>query len=200
MESTDDMEHLLFKRVHICFLGTVKFIAVKNTFSAAACRTYISAGVTTDTFAQLALEESKFFFRAHSFDSSYFIKTICIFGVLGLADDLVIDLMFFAFTYMTSLQHTVFVSTCLLTVDSLDCQCLGIVCDLGTLDGLNTFDSLFFDLFDIQFSFTSHTNDVGFVSVYSVLFDQLVEAVSITGFQTYHGLSFQFGSFDHIFA
>ena len=153
MESTDDMEHLLFKRVHICFLGTVKFIAVKNTFSAAACRTYISAGVTTDTFAQLALEESKFFFWAHSFDSSYFIKTICIFGVLGLADDLVIDLMFFAFTYMTSFQHTVFVSTCLLTVD-----------------------------------------------VYSVLFDQLVEAVCITRFQTDHGLSFQFGSFDHIFA
>ena len=81
-------------------------------------------------------------------------------GVLGLADDLVIDLMFFAFTYMTSFQHTVFVSTCLLTVDSLDRQCLGIVCDLSTLDGLNTFDSLFFDLFDIQFSFTSHTNDV----------------------------------------
>ena len=107
--------------------------------------------------------------------------------------------MFFAFTYMTSLQHTVFVSTCLLTVDSLDRQCLGIICNLSTLNGLNTFDSLFFDLFDIQFSFASYTNDVGFISVYSVFFDQLVEAVSITGFQTYHGFSFQFGSFDHIF-
>ena len=108
--------------------------------------------------------------------------------------------MFFAFTYMTSFQHTVFVSTCFLTVNSLDRQCLGIICDLSTLNGLNTFDSLFFDLLDIQFSFTSHTDDVGFVSVDSVFFDQLVEAVCITRFQTDHGFSFQFGSFDHIFA
>ena len=51
MESTDDVEHLLFKGVHISFLGTVKLVAVKYTFSAAACRTYVSAGIAADTFA-----------------------------------------------------------------------------------------------------------------------------------------------------
>ena len=200
MECTDNVEHLLFERIYICFLGTVELVTVKYTFSAAACRAYVSAGVATDTFAQFALEECKSLFRFHSFDFLYLFKTICIFGVFGLPDDLVINLMFFAFTYMTSLQHTVFVSTCFLAVDGLDGQCLGIICDLCSLDGLDTFDSLFPDLFDIQFSFTSHTDDVGFFSVDSVFFDQLVEAVCITRFQTDHGFSFQFGSFDHIFA
>ena len=51
MECTDDMEHLLFERVHVCFLRTVKLIAVEYTFTAAACRTDITAGIAADTFA-----------------------------------------------------------------------------------------------------------------------------------------------------
>ena len=60
MECTDNVEHLLFERIYICFLGTVELVTVKYTFSATACRTYVSAGVATDTFAQFALEECKF--------------------------------------------------------------------------------------------------------------------------------------------
>ena len=51
VECADDMEHLLLKGIHIGLLGAVKLVAVKYTFSAAACRTYISAGITADTFA-----------------------------------------------------------------------------------------------------------------------------------------------------
>ena len=101
MESTDDMEHLLFKRVHIAFWELSNLLLSKTHFlQLHAGHTFLQA--YNGYITQLALEESKFFFWAHSFDSSYFFKTICIFGILGLADDLVIDLMFFAFTYMTS--------------------------------------------------------------------------------------------------
>ena len=51
MECTDNVEHLFFKGVHICFLCTVKLIAVEYTFTAAACRTDITAGIAADTFA-----------------------------------------------------------------------------------------------------------------------------------------------------
>ena len=51
MECTDNMKHLLFERVHICFLRTVEFVAVEYTFTAAACRTDITAGIAADTFA-----------------------------------------------------------------------------------------------------------------------------------------------------
>ena len=61
MEGTDDVEHLFFKRIHVCFLGAVKFGAVKYTFAAAACRTDIAAGITADTFAQFLLEKFKSF-------------------------------------------------------------------------------------------------------------------------------------------
>ena len=45
------MELLLFERVHVCFLRTVKLIAVEYTFTAAACRTDITTGIAADTFA-----------------------------------------------------------------------------------------------------------------------------------------------------
>jgi hypothetical protein len=87
MEGTDHMEHLFFKGIHICLLGAVEFVAVKNTFSAAAGRTYITAGITADTFAQLALEECKFFFRAHCFDSLLLLQNGLHLCLLGLADE-----------------------------------------------------------------------------------------------------------------
>ena len=56
------------------------------------------------------------------------------------------------------------------------------ICSVGDLRAYNTLDSLdplLFDPFDIQFSFASHTYDIGFVPVYAVFLDQLVEAVCI---------------------
>ena len=45
------MEHLFLKGIHICLLGAVELVAVKNAFAAAACRTDITAGIAADTFA-----------------------------------------------------------------------------------------------------------------------------------------------------
>src|SRR5699024_6271232 len=79
MESADDVEHLLLEGVHIGLLGTVELVAVKYAFSAAACRTYISAGIAADTFAQLFLEECELLFRAHSLDLLHFGEAVRIF-------------------------------------------------------------------------------------------------------------------------
>ena len=65
MEGTDDVEHLLLEGIYICLLGAVKLVAVKYTFTAAACRTGISAGIAANAFAKLALEIRKFLLRAH---------------------------------------------------------------------------------------------------------------------------------------
>ena len=46
MEGTDNMEHFFLKGIHICLLGAVEFVAVKNAFAAAAGRTYITTGIT----------------------------------------------------------------------------------------------------------------------------------------------------------
>ena len=51
MEGPYNMEHLFFKGIHIGFLRAAKLITVKHTFTAAAGRTYIPAGITADTFA-----------------------------------------------------------------------------------------------------------------------------------------------------
>ena len=51
VERADNVKHLLFKRIHIGFLGAVKLIAVEYTFPAAACRTNIAARITADAFA-----------------------------------------------------------------------------------------------------------------------------------------------------
>ena len=59
MESADDVEHLLLEGVHICLLGTVKLVAVEDTFPTAACGTDVPAGIAADTFAEFLLEESK---------------------------------------------------------------------------------------------------------------------------------------------
>ncbi len=134
MECTDDMEHFFFKGVHICFLRTVKLIAVEYTFTTAACWTYITAGITADTFAELALEECKCSSGLIASDFLYFCKTICIFCVLGLADDLIIDHMFFSFAYVTSFQHCSLCKHCLLTVDCLNLVSVSAVYVICTQD------------------------------------------------------------------
>ena len=107
-------------------------------------------------------KNANFFFRAHCFDLLYFCKTICIFCVFGLTDKFIINLMFFSFTYVTSFKHCIFVCTGLLTIDCLNSQCFCLICDLCTGNAFDTFDSLFADSLDIQFSFTSNTNDIAF--------------------------------------
>lgn len=72
--------------------------------------------------------------------------------------------------------------TGLLTIDCLNSQCFCLICDLCTGNAFDTFDSLFADSLDIQFSFTSNTNDISFLTVYTMLFDQLIKAVCITWF------------------
>ena len=79
VEGADDMKHLLFDGIHIRFLRAVKLVAVKYALAAGACRTYISACVAADTFAQLLLEESEFFFRAHRLDFLHFCEAVCSF-------------------------------------------------------------------------------------------------------------------------
>ena len=178
---------------------TVKLITVKHTFSAITCRAYISAGVAADTFTQFFLEESKFLFRTHSFDLFYFCKTVCILRLFGLSDQFIVNLMFFSFAHMTSLQQCICVRTCFFPVNRLNSQCVGIIRNLCTFYFPDSFDSQGSDFFDIQLSFTSDTDNISFLSVHTVLFDQLVKTICIAWFQTNHCPSFHLGSFNHIF-
>ena len=193
------MEHFFLKGIGICFLRTVKLVAVENAFAAAAGRTDISAGIAADTFTQFTLEISKFFFRFHSLNPFYFCKTIRIFGIFGFTDQFIINPMLFAFADMAPFQHGITVSTCFFSVNGLHSQCISCICQFCTADALDSFNTLFSDFFNIQLSFTSHTNNVSFFSVYTVFFHQLLKAVCITWFQTNQCFSFQLGSFNHIF-
>ena len=58
MEGTDHMEHLFLKGIHICLLGAVELVAVKNAFAAAAGRTYITAGITAVSYTHLRAHET----------------------------------------------------------------------------------------------------------------------------------------------
>ena len=119
------------------------------------------------------------FFRAHCFDSSYFIKTICIFGVLGLADDLVIDLMFFAFTYMTSFQaYASLYAHVFLAVDGLDGQFSASSVISPWMDSIPLIPCFRIFFRYPVFLYIPHRRCRLF-SVDSVFFDQLVEAVCI---------------------
>ena len=122
---------------HISHLGAVELVAVKNAFAAAAGRTYITAGITADTFTQLALPECKFFFRTHCLDPLNFCKTVCILCILGLADDLIIDHMPFSLAYMAALQHCLLVGYGLVTIDCGNMKLLTGICKLCSG---NTFD------------------------------------------------------------
>src|SRR5699024_1119288 len=108
--------------------------------------------------------------------------SVCVFCLFGLADDLVKYHVVFALAYMASLKHSVCVRTALLSIDRIDRKCLCFVFDLCTGNALDTFTSHRFDLLNIKLSFSSHTDDIRFVSVHTVLFHQLLEAVCITWF------------------
>ena len=82
IEGTDHMEHFFLKGIHICLLGAVELVAVKNAFAAAAGRAYITAGITTDTFTQFALPECEFFFRTHRLDPLNFCETVSVLCLL----------------------------------------------------------------------------------------------------------------------
>ena len=170
MESADDVEHLLLEGVHICLLGTVKLVAVEDTFPTAACGTDVPAGIAADTFAEFLLEESKLLSRAHSLDLLDLCETVCILCILGLADFLVEDLVLFAFTGMASSQHGIFIGNALLSVKSLHGKRLALIGDLSARNLLDSLDSLGFDLLDVELSFTANADDVSFVPVYPVLF------------------------------
>ena len=86
VERTDNVEHLFFEGIHICLLVTVELGAVEYALTAAAGRTYVTACITTDTLRKFILEESKLFCRTHCLDLFNFCKTLCILGILGLAD------------------------------------------------------------------------------------------------------------------
>ena len=191
------MKHLFFKRITVCFLGTVKFCAVKHTFSAAAGRTDVSAGIAADTFAQFFLEEFKSFLWRHCFDPFHFCKAVSIFCILGLTDDLIIDHMLFALTYMASFQHCIFIGNSFAAINCFNFKVLAIISKLCSGDFLDSLDSHFAKLFHIQLTFAAYTNNIGFFTVYPVLFNQLVKAVCVTRLQTDKGFSFQLGSFDH---
>src|SRR5699024_6755532 len=97
-----------------------------------------------------------------------------------LSDLFIIDHMILSLTDMAPLQHSVLVGTGLLSIKGLDLQSLCLVFDLGSLDTLDSLDAQTPDLFNIQLSFASHTDDIGFISVYPVLFQKLLKAVCIT--------------------
>ena len=76
MESTDDMEHIFLKSICICFRSNAGFCIVEYTGTAAACRTYVAAGITADTFGKLASPEFKTFLCTHGLQFCNHIKTV----------------------------------------------------------------------------------------------------------------------------
>ena len=101
---------------------------------------------------------------------------------------------------MASLQHGVRIGAGLFPIKRLNRQVIRLVGDFRAFDALDSLDALFSDFLNIQLAFAAHAHDIGFVPVYPVLFNKLVKAVCIAWFQANHSLSFQFGSFYHIFA
>ena len=61
MEGTDDMEHLFFKAVGNRLVFHTRLRVVEHALFAGAGRTYIAAGVASDTSRQLVLPEGKAF-------------------------------------------------------------------------------------------------------------------------------------------
>ena len=183
------MEHFFFKGIHICLLRTVKLVAVEYTFTTAAGWTCIAAGIAADTFAQLLLEKCEALFRAHLLNFLHLCKTVCILCILGFADDLVVDHVLFSFAYMAALQHCILVSDCFVTIDCGNVKFFTIIGKLSAGNALDSLDAHFTKLLHIQLAFTANTDNVGFFTVYTVLLDQLVEAVGITRLQTDKGFS-----------
>ena len=108
--------------------------------------------------------------------------------------------MFFSFAHVASFQHGIFPVTDFFSIQGFHVQNLCVIGQLCSFYALNAFDSLFSDLLNIQFSFAAYTDNIRFLPVYPVFFDELVKTVCITWFEANHGFSFHLGSFDHIFA
>ena len=162
-------------------MRTVKLVAVEYAFAAAASRAYIPACIASDAFAQFFLEKCELFFRAHGLDLHNLSEAIGIFCLFGLAQKLIIDLMFLAFTYVASFQHSITIGNGLISIEGLDPKFLCGITQIGSFYALNSFNAFGFYFFDIQFSFASHTDHVGFLSVDPMFLHQLYKAVGITG-------------------
>ena len=69
-----------------------------------------------------------------------------------------------------------------LSIDGLNGQCICRICKLCALNASDSFDSLCSNLLNVQFTFTSHTDDVRFLSVNAMFLQKLVKAICIAGF------------------
>ena len=90
---------------------------------------------------------------------------------------------------MAALQHSIFVSYCLVAVDCGNVKCFTIIGKLSAGNALDSLDAHFTKLLHIQLAFTANTDNVGFFTVYTVFLDQLVKTVGITRLQTDKGFT-----------
>ena len=196
VECTDDVEHSLLKGVHVRLLCAVKLRAVEDALAAAARRTHIAAGVAADAAAELILEESELFFRAHGFDLLDLCKAVCVLCVAALADGLVENLVLLALADMAALQHAILIGERLFAVERLHGDVLVCIIDRDVRDALN---ALLLDLLEAELAHAADTDNVSLITVYAVLCYELVEAVRIAGLQEDKRLALKLRALDHIF-
>lgn len=154
------------------------------------------AGVAANAAAELILEESELFFRAHGFDLLDLCKAVCVLCVAALADGLVENLVLLALADMAALQHAILIGERLFAVERLHGDVLVCIVDRDIRDALN---ALLLDLLEAELAHAADTDNVSLVTVYTVLCYELVEAVRIAGLQEDKRLALKLRALDHIF-
>ena len=192
VESTDDVEHLLFKGIHIGFLSTVELGAVKDALAAAAGGTNVPARVAADTLGKLSLEESKFLLGAHCLDAADLVKAVNSGGFFAFTDQLVVNCMLLAFAAEAAAQHAGSVRKLSVTVQRFHLNGIRVG------NGQNALNTGLLDLLDAQLALAAYTDDVGLFPVYTVFGYQLVEAVAVAGLQADQCLALKLAGFDHV--
>ena len=125
MEGADDVEEVFFEAVGRGLVVGAEVVVIEDALLARACRTDVAAGVAADAAAELILEESELFFRAHGFDLLDLCKAVCVLCVAAFADGLVENLVLLALADMAALQHGGLVGQRPRAVQCLDGQIFG---------------------------------------------------------------------------
>ena len=196
MECADDVEQLFFKAVCGSLIFDTRLGVIENALFAGTCGAYVTACVTADAARELTLPERIALIGGHCLKALDLVKAMRIKYLAVLAEQLVIYYMTAALAVFAALEQKLGARCCENII--IRCKMYG----LAVLLCAEQLGNEMLHLALVKHSVAGDSDNVNIVADYSVLAQQLIEAVRVAGLKKDSGLSLAvaelYGVFRHI--
>ncbi len=196
MECADDVEQLFFKAVCGSLIFNARLGVIENALFAGTCGAYVTACVAADAARELTLPERIALIGGHCLKALDLVKAMRIKYLAVLAEQLVIYYMTAALAVFAALEQKLGARCCENII--IRCKMYG----LAVLLCAEQLGNEMLHLALVEHSVAGDSDNVNIVADYSVLAQQLIEAVRVAGLKKDSGLSLTvtelYGIFRHI--